>query len=181
MTMNKRLLFLAIAVAVFVIAYLVGAASELTYDTATKLKDEFSEMVKMINAIDIFLHNFRIAILMFVPALGILVGVTAAFSTGMMFNALVQTTPELTNISPLALLATPFGVMEICSYGIAMSRSAILTNSIIRIFKNPIARNQRLIVSLLTTFLIEFVIVATILFASAFIEFYMIEAFNGQD
>jgi hypothetical protein len=83
----------------------------------------------------------------------------------------VQTTPQLAGVPPLAILATPFGVMEMFSYGIAMSQSGILINAIIR------KHNLKL---MLKPALIELGIVAVVLFAGAYIEFAMIEMFKPE-
>jgi len=162
---------IGIAAAVFVGMYSIGAATEMSDEEATKLKDEFQKQVEGIDAIGIFLNNFRIAAAMFVPAFGIIVGVFSAYSTGMVFNALAQTTPQLTGISPLIILATPFGVMEMFSYGVAMSQSGILINAIVR---------KQSLRPMLKPTLIEVGIVAAILLAGAFIEFYMIEALQPE-
>jgi hypothetical protein len=108
---------------------------------------------------------------MFIPAFGILVGMISAYSTGMVFTALVITTPQLVGIPPLAILATPFGAMELFSYGVAMSQSGILINAIIR------KHNLR---SMIRPIVIEFGIVAVVLLTSAFIEFYMIQTLGPE-
>ena len=171
MSKKRRLSLIGIAIMVFVVIYSAGAATEMSYNDAKQLKDEFSEQVKDIDAIGIFLNNFRIAAAMFIPAFGVVVGMISAYSTGMVFNALVQTTPGLTDVPPLAILATPFGVMEMFSYGIAMSQSAILINAIVR---------RQSLKPMLKPTLIELGIVAAVLVASAFIEIYMIESFKPE-
>ncbi|MFQ5940298.1 MAG: stage II sporulation protein M [Nitrososphaerales archaeon] len=171
MSRRRRLAFVGIAAAVFASIYSVGASVDLREDDARELKDEFMKQVEDIDAIGIFLNNFRIAAAMFIPAFGVVVGVISAYSTGMVFNALAQTTPELAGIHPLAILSTPFGLMEMFSYGVAMSQSAILINVIVR--------KQKIKPMLIPT-LILLGIVAGVLFASAFIEFYMIEAVTQQ-
>jgi hypothetical protein len=171
MSKRRRLGLIGIAAAVFIGVYSIGATVKLSEEDATQLKNEFMEQVKDIDAIGIFLNNFRIAAVMFIPAFGVVVGVVSAFSTGMVFNALVQTTPQLAGVPPLAILATPFGVMEMFSYGIAMSQSGILINAIIR------KHNLKL---MLKPTLIELGIVAVVLFAGAYIEFAMIEMFKPE-
>ncbi len=171
MNKKKRFALIGIAAAVFTGIYSIGAAVEMPTDEARQLKDEFQKQVEGIDAIGIFLNNFRIAAAMFIPAFGIVVGMISAYSTGMVFNALVQTTPQLSNIPPLAVLATPFGVMEVFSYGVAMSQSGILINTIVR---------KQSLRPMLKPTLIEVGIVAAVLLASAFIEFYMIEALQPE-
>lgn len=171
MSKKRRLAYIAIGAAVFAAMYSAGAAVDMSEDEAKELKEEFAEQVKGIDAIGIFLNNFRIAAAMFIPAFGVVVGLISAFSTGMVFNALVQTTPQLASVPPLAILATPFGTLEIFSYGIAMSQSGILINAIVR------KHNLR---PMLRPTLIELGIVAALLFAGAYIEIYMIESLQPE-
>lgn len=165
MSRKRRLILLAIASLAFVAFFNLGANSEINEQDAKSITEQFREMVKDIDAIGIFLNNFRIALAMFIPALGIAVGLFSAYSTGLVFKALVVTTPELAGIPPLLVLATPFGIMEVVSYGIAMSQSGILLHNIIQ------KRGYRLVI-IPTLILIG--IVCALLLAGAFIEYYMI-------
>ncbi|MEM2760562.1 MAG: stage II sporulation protein M [Nitrososphaerales archaeon] len=172
MSRRRRLAYVGIAAAVFVGIYSMGASVEMSDEDANQLKEEFEKQVKDIDAIGIFLNNFRIAAAMFIPVFGVFVGIISAYSTGMVFKALTQTTPQLAGIPPLAILATPFGFMEMFSYGVAMSQSTILINAIVR---------RRSLRPMMKPAVIELGIVAAVLLAGAFIEFYMIEAFKLQE
>jgi hypothetical protein len=57
---------------------------------------------------------------------GVGIGIFSGFGTGLVFNAMALENTALQNISPLAILITPFGIMEIFSYGLAISRSGML-------------------------------------------------------
>jgi len=151
---------------VFASVYSAGAASTISEPEAQNLKDMFGKKVQGIDAIGIFANNFKIAAAMFIPAFGIFLGVVSAYSTGLVFKALAQTTPELANLPPLIILATPFGMLEIISYGIAMSQSAMLVNALVR---------RRDLRPMVMPTIVELGIVAALLFAGAFIEFYMIQ------
>lgn len=173
---KRRFAFIGIAAAVFAIAYSAGAASTMSDEEAKNLKDLFGKQVEGIDAIGIFLNNFWIAFLMFIPAFGIFIGMFSAYSTGLVFKALAQTTPQIADLSPLIILATPFGMMEVISYGIAMSQSVILLNEIVR--KKSLKTIFRIPVLIPT--LIQLGIVAALLFAGAFVEFYMIKEFSPE-
>lgn len=164
---KRRFAFVAIAAAAFAAVYSAGAESKMTQDEARDLKDDFLEQTRDIDAFGIFLNNFRIAAMMFIPGFGVVAGLFAAYSTGLVFSALAETTPQVAEIPPLLILATPFGLMEITSYGIGMSQSAILTSAIFR--------RQRLRPLILPT-AIQVGIVCAILLAGAFIEYEMIRA-----
>jgi hypothetical protein len=168
---KRRFAFIGIAAIVFAAVYSAGAASTMSEEEAKDLKDMFGKQVEGIDAIGIFLNNFRIAAAMFIPALGIFVGMFSAYSTGLVFKALAQTTPQIADLPPLIILATPFGMMEVISYGIAMSQSAILVNAIMR---------KRSLKPILIPTMIQLGIVAALLFVGAFVEFYMIEEFAPE-
>ncbi len=172
MDRKRRIALVAAAAVAFAVAYAVGAESRLSQEEAHGIMDEFAEEVKGIDAPGIFLNNFRIAATMFIPAVGVLVGLASAYSTGVVFSAMAETIPQVREVSPLMVLATPFGIMEVVSYGIAMSQSAILVAAIMR-------RNLRLMV---VPTMVQIGIVCALLFSGAFIEFYMIDALpNGPD
>lgn len=54
-----------------------------------------------------------IALVMFIPIVGIGLGIFSGFSTGLVFSALAETSSYLQNVPPLAILLTPFGIMEV--------------------------------------------------------------------
>ena len=171
MSKKRRFAFIAIAAAVFAGAYSAGAATTMTDEEAKTLKEEFEKQVEGVGAIGIFLNNMKITALMFIPGFGIGLGMFAAFSTGLVFSALAQTTPAIADLPPLIILATPFGVMEVFSYGMAMSQSAILINEILR---------KRSLKRWIIPTMIELGIVVVVLLTAAFIEFYMIEQFAPE-
>jgi uncharacterized membrane protein SpoIIM required for sporulation len=107
---------------------------------------------------------------MFIPAIGVVFGLFSGFSTGTVFSALTNLSPALKGISPLLILITPFGILEIFSYGLAMSRSGMLIYQLIK--KKP--WREYVIPTL-----IELGIVAVVLFVAALIEWQMIEQLGG--
>lgn len=171
MSKKRRFAFIAIAAAVFAAAYSAGAATTMNDEEAKTLRDEFEKQVAGVDAIGIFLNNIRIGAAMFIPGFGAFLGMFSAYSTGLVFSALAQTTPEIAKLPPLIILATPFGVMEVFSYGMAMSQSVILVNEII---------HKRTLKPWLVPTMIQLGIVVAILLAGAFVEFYMIEEFTPE-
>ena len=118
---------------VFIIAYSVGATLVTINATQTEIiKRHFQEQIKGINQYGIFVNNFKVVLGMFIPGFGIALGMFSAFSTGLVFNAILHTSPVVSNISPLIVFLTPFGILEIIAYGIAISRSGILSYQLIK-------------------------------------------------
>jgi hypothetical protein len=168
---KRRFAYIAIGAIVFSIVYSAGAESTMSDEDAKSLKEEFGKAVEDIDAFGIFLNNFRIAAAMFIPALGVIIGVISAYSTGLVFRALAETMPQIAEVPPLIILVTPFGIMELFSYGTAMSQSAILLHTMLR---------RRSLKPLIIPTMIQIGIVAAVLFIGAIIEYYMIEAFGPE-
>ena len=166
-----RLLYLVIGIVVFVIAYFIGAGTDIGKNETENLRDQFNKQVKDIDQNGIFVNNLRISLGMFIPVLGIGLGIFSGFSTGLMFNVIAESSPLLNNISPLLILVTPFGVMEIFAYGLAMSRSGMLTYQIIK------KKQWR---EYIIPTIIEIGIVIAILLIGATIEWQIITQFDEQ-
>ncbi len=110
---------------------------------------------------------------MFIPGFGIFWGLFAAFSTGVAFSAMKSAIPLLDQIPSLSILfMSPFGLMELTAYSIAMSRSYILIHKIIK--KMPIRPDIRVIC-------LEVAILVALLLAGGFLEYFMIESMSGFD
>ncbi len=80
--------------------------------------------------------------------------------------------PEITNISPLSIyFYLPFGLMEIFSYSLGISRSFILIKAIIT--KTNLSQ-------FIKPTIIEIGIVIVLLLVGGYIEFYMIELVQNE-
>jgi Zn-dependent protease len=167
---RRRFLFLVFGIIVFIIAYSVGATLVKINTSQTEIiKRQFQEQIKGINQYGIFVNNFKVALGMFIPGFGIALGTFSAFSTGLVFNAISHTSPVVSNISPLIVFLTPFGILEIIAYGIAISRSGILSYQLIK----DANKRQSLQKYVIPT-IIEVGIVLIILLIGAIVEWQMI-------
>ena len=169
---KRRLIYLVFGVVAFLIAYSGGAALPMSKQNAEILRQEFSKQIVGIDQNGIFLNNIQITMIMFVPAIGSAFGAFSGFATGSIFSALASSTPTLREVSPLAILMTPFGIMEVFVYGLAMSRSAMLIYYLIK--RMPWRRY-------VIPTIIEIGIATGILFIAAVIEWQMIERLGGLD
>lgn len=166
--MKKRLYYLAVGMLVFLISYSIGAKINIEKEQSSLIKEQFETKIQGIDEVGIFLNNVLIALTMFIPGIGIGIGIFSGFGTGLVFNAMALENTTLQNISPLAILVTPFGIMEIFSYGLAISRSGMLIYDLLK------KKSWKL---LLKPTIIEIVIVVSILIVAAFIEWNMIKQF----
>lgn len=169
---RRRLLFVLMGSLVFFGVYSLGAEIEMTPEEAQEVRDAFDEQIEDINDIGIFLNNIRIALGMFVPGAGVALGVFSAYATGNVFAAIAESSPELQGIPPQLILVTPFGLMEVFVYGLAMSRSALLVYYFVK--RRPWREYA------LPT-LIELGIAAAVLISAAVIEWWMIQEFGGAE
>lgn len=162
-----RIITFFVFMVLFTVAFQLGTLLEVSDEDANIFMDEFEKLVEDIDAIGIFVHNTAISLPMFIPGFGIGWGLFSAGSTGYAFSAITTLAPELKEIPPLAILyLSPFGLMEICAYSIATSRSFILTKAIIK--KNNLN-------PFLKPTLIEIGIVVGLLLAGGFLEDYLIK------
>ena len=151
----------------FAAVFQIGTMLEVSEEDANIFMEEFKKLVQDIDAVGIFLHNTAISLPMFIPGFGIAWGLFSAGSTGYAFAAITTLAPELKEIPPLAILfLSPFGLMEICAYSLATSRSFILIRVIIKKTNlNPFLKPT----------LIEIGIVVGLLLAGGFLEDHMIK------
>ena len=171
---RKRVLFLVFGIILFIGAYSVGAMLvEINDSEAQIIKRQFEEEVKGIDQSGIFLNNIQAAVWMFIPGFGIVLGVFTAFSTGVAFNAILQTSPSFVShqISPLIVFLTPFGVLEAIAYGIAISRSGILSFQLIKTKNKKKYWKEKFLIPTV----IEIGIVISLLFIGAIIEWQMVQ------
>ena len=166
---KRRLIYLAIGTLVFMIAFSAGAEINLSKKEAEDLKGQLTKQIVNIDQNGIFINNVKVALGMFIPAVGTAIGISSGFSTGMVFSAMAKTSPILTSVPPLIILFTPFGIMEVFAYGLAMSRSGLL---IYQLVKKKSWKEYAI------PMIVEIGIVVVILFVGAIIEWDLIQQFG---
>ena len=170
----KRIIIFFIFTAIFTVVYGTSAiTSEPTEEEIQEIMDFFDEIVGTIDGIGIFVHNVLIALPMFIPGFGVAWGLFSAYSTGFAFSAIAAANADVAQLNPLAILLTPFGLMEMAAYSIAMSRSTLLAKNVFQ--KNwELIKNEKLILS------IEIGIVIALLLIGGIVEMWMIETAQGM-
>ena len=171
----KRIIIFFIFTAIFTVVYGTSAVtSEPTEEEIQEVMDFFDEIVGTIDGIGIFVHNTTIALPMFIPGFGVAWGLFSAYSTGFAFSAIAAANTDVAQLNPLAILLTPFGLMEMAAYSIAMSRSTLLAKNVFQ--KNwELIKNEKLILS------IEIGIVIALLLIGGIVEMWMIETAQGME
>ena len=171
--MNKiRIITFFVFLAIFTGIFQLGSMSTVSEEESLLFMEEFEKLVLDIDAFGIFIHNTTIALPMFIPGFGIFWGLFSSWSTGYAFAAIVISMPEIANISPLSILfLSPFGLMEIFSYSLAISRSFILIKAIIT--KTNLSQ-------FIKPTIIEIGVVIVLLLVGGYVEFYMIELVQNE-
>ena len=171
----KRIILFFIFTAIFTVVYGTSAVtSEPTEEEIQEIMGFFDELVGTIDGIGIFVHNTTLALPMFIPGFGVAWGLFSAYSTGFAYSAIAATNTDIAQLNPLVVLLTPFGLMEMAAYSIAMSRSILLAKNIYQ--KNwNLLKNEKLILS------VEIGIVVTLLLSGGIIEMWMIETSQGME
>ena len=126
---------MVLAAFVFLAVFVLGSEVDIPEDEARMLIGEFEGQFVGIQWYDIFIHNLTIALGMFIPFGGFVWGSTSALMTGIAFAAYSITSPEVINFSPLLLFITPFGMMELAAYSIAMGTSLQLSISFTKVIR----------------------------------------------
>ena len=160
---------MAFGAVAFLVAYSAGTTINMSKKEAEDLKGQFAKQIVGIDQNGIFINNIKVALVMFIPGIGTGIGIFSGFSTGMVFSAMAETSPFLSNVQPLIILLTPFGIMEVFAYGLAMSRSSMLIYQLVK--KKPWREY-----TILT--LIEIGIIVVVLFIGAVIEWQLIQQFS---
>ena len=165
--MLNRIVLFFVFLGIFSASFAIGAEVQVSEEESAIVLEEFETLIAEIDAVGIFSHNTLLALPMFIPGFGIAWGAFAAFSTGMAFSVLQGANPMLENIPSLTILfMSPFGLMEVAAYSIAMSRSYMIVHKMIK--KLPIRPDFRIIG-------LEVVILVGLLLAAGFIEYYFLE------
>jgi len=166
--MLNRIILFFVFLGIFSASFAIGAEVQVSEEESKIILEQFESLIENIDAIGIFSHNTTLALPMFIPGFGIAWGAFAAFSTGMAFSVLKDASPMLANVPSLTILfMSPFGLMEIAAYSIAMSRSYMIIHKMIK--RMPIRPDYRIIG-------IEIGILIGLLLAGGFVEYYFIES-----
>jgi len=161
-----RIILFFIFLGIFSLSFQIGATSEVSLEEANDFVQEFLSSTQDIDGFGIFLNNISASFPMFVPGVGIILGIFSAWSTGFGFAAIATMAPGLADIEPLSILYySPYGLMEIVVYSIAMSRSFLVVYSLAKKV-NP--------KSLIKPSLIEIGVAVGLLLIAAYLEEYMI-------
>ena len=153
---------------IYSLSFQIGATSEVNPQEANDFVQDFLSATQDSDGLAFFVNNVSVSLQMFVPGIGAILGIYSGWSTGFGFAAIATMAPGLADIEPLTILYySPYGVMELVAYSIAMSRSFLVVYSLVKKV-NPL--------SLIKPSLIEIGIVIGLLVIAGYLEEYLIQA-----
>ena len=171
-----QLVLFFVFMGLFSLSFQIGAMSKVSYEEANAFSNGFQTLMDETDGIGIFANNSLATLPMFIPGFGIIWGLYTAWSTGFGFAAIISTIPGLSEIQPLSILFfSPFGIIELIAYSIALSCSFYFIFTIINKIKSKLPIKSAL-KSQIKPSLIEIGIVLTLLLAAGFLEDYMIKS-----
>ena len=165
-SIKKRLLLFFVAALFFLGIFYVGYSFKMDESFSKELSKNFINQIRDIDEFGIFFNNLKIALVMFIPIIGIIMGTISGFSTGLVFNSIMNISGTASYANPLIIFLTPFGILELLSYGLAISRGGILFFELIK---------KKFTKKSLIYLLVEVALVGIMLFTGAIIEWMMIE------
>lgn len=166
-TFRKRVFFFFLGMLFFLSVFYIGYSVKMDESFSKELSKNFINQLGSVDEFRILINNLKIALVMFIPIIGIIMGAISGFSTGLVFNSMIDMHGgSVTYSNPLMIFLTPFGFLELASYGLAISRSGIL---IIEILKKQFVKNS------IIYLMIEISLVSGLLLVGAIIEWMMIK------
>lgn len=165
-TPKKRMaLAVAMAAALYLLLYVASVIpySEEELRTFKKLGEEILE--RRFTVLDIFINNFMISLMIFVPFIGPLIGGYVIYTTGRVIGAVAVSSglPSIFLIS-LTIFAV-YGLLEFLAYGLAFTQSLTLAYGMVK----------RRLGTEYPWLLVSVAGVALLLLAAAAIEYLLIE------
>jgi hypothetical protein len=128
---RKRIYSILLVFLVAVLALLIGTLTTLSHSQAQYISDTLNQTLNQNRANNtliqhIFLNNFLICLLMFIPLAGAGLGLYILYDTGVALNAIASIQGYPVYLGILDLVATPIFWIEFAAYAIAMAESVWL-------------------------------------------------------
>ncbi len=125
---RKRIYFILFVFIVSVIVTVVGSFVPLSQSDAATISNQLNETLRTHRSNGslteyIFLNNFEICLLMFVPIIGPVLGLFILFETGVALGAISSVQGYPVELGLLSLILTPVFWLEFAAYSTAMAES----------------------------------------------------------
>lgn len=166
---KKRLMIVLFVTFVLYSLLYIASTTPFSSEEVTSLMEEAERILKQrFTIMDIFLNNFLISLIMFIPIAGPIAGGYVIYTTGRLLGALSVSTglPSIFLIS--ITIITFYGLIEFLAYGTAFTESILFTYSIFK--KKTRIESKWLMISIAVT--------AILLLTAAALEYALIQFFG---
>ncbi len=125
---RKRLYSLLFVLVVAILVTVIGSFIPMNAQEAYQLSNQLNQTVNQNKANNtltqyIFLNNFEICLIMFIPVAGAGLGLFILFDTGLALGAIATTQGYPVYLGLLSLIITPVFWLEFAAYTLAMTES----------------------------------------------------------
>jgi hypothetical protein len=133
----KRIVTVIMVFVFAVVITTVGTLTPIRMQEANELSNELNRSIEMLKESGsllqyIFGNNFMIALLMFVPIVGLIFGGYVLYNTGIVIAAIAITEGFHPTLAFLILFLTPIAWLEFVAYSTAMAESIWLTRRLLQ-------------------------------------------------
>jgi len=164
----NRILFAILATIILFIILGVGSSIPLSGEEARQFMKQFEDLTENLSTLRIFMNNFMIALLSFIPFIGVGITGYVIFQTGKFLGYISIKSGIHPAIFILLSIMMVYGLMEFLGYGVAASEGIILSYSLI---KRRVRREVKWL-------LISIGVSAALLLAAAALENFLVSAFK---
>ena len=131
---KKRLLLFFVAVLFFLGIFYAGYSFKMDESFSKELSKNFINQIKDIDEFGIFFNNLKIALVMFIPIIGIIMGTISGFSTGLVFNSIMDLSGTASYTNPLIIFFFFFAPLALfCSLASRRRCSTRVSSSPVRL------------------------------------------------
>ena len=129
---TNRILFTIFATIILFIILGIGSAMPLSGEEAKQLMEQFEDVMKDLSTFRIFINNFTVALLSFIPFIGVGIMGFVIFQTGKFLGYISTQSGIHPALLILSTIITVYGLIEFLGYGVAVSEGIIFSYSIIK-------------------------------------------------
>lgn len=165
---NRILLVIFITIILFIILG-IGSAMPLSEEEAKQLMEQFKDLARNLSMFKIFMNNFTVALLSFIPFIGVGIMGFVIFQTGKFLGYISNQSGIHPALLILFTIITVYGLIEFLGYGVAVSEGIIFSYLIVKKkFRSEIK-----------WLLISIGITAALLLAAAALETFLVTILKG--
>ena len=136
-TRRKRVYSILFILILAIISMIIGSMTTLDYDTAVSRSNTLNQTLNRAITSNnltqtIFINNFSLTLLMFIPLIGVGIGLFIMYNTGAVLAAITTVQGYPVSLGIAHLMTNPIFWLEFVSYSIAMASSIWLIRRLLQ-------------------------------------------------